>query len=309
MTATMESIVPRAWRERGVKDIPTDVREMVSGKLDWRSFVAGYRRHVNHVDVVVSEAVRDKNGDVMYDESGQTIRRVKKHIRASNVRTNTGADWQARGMGGDAVVGYTGTSSAVAATSITDNGTPSGWTTNQWAGHIVATGAVYGVIVSNTTGLNAVCTIDKWYTPGTPGGAAASNPATGTYVILPGQAPAWWMALSTTATPTNFTDDATMANEITTAGTGGHTLTRSLATFTHTAASGHNSTNQTSTFSMAYTFTYDGSNPAGPVTVTRIGLLTSATTNGILAFETNLNASATVSASLDQVAVTWTVTY
>jgi hypothetical protein len=204
------------------------------------------------------------------------------------VKTNSGNDLEARNIGGDAA-GDTGTSTAAAATTLTDSG--KSWTTNAWAGHLVATGSVYGVVVSNS---GTVLTVDRWYTPGSPGGAAASSPSTGTYVILPGGAPVWYMALTANATAPSASD-TTLTAEITTAGGG---LIRKLVTYAHTASA--------STYTLTGTFTANGSDSL-PVTIAKIGTFNSIS-SGQMLHETLLSATATLSASGDPVTVTQTIT-
>lgn len=204
------------------------------------------------------------------------------------MKTNSGNDLEARNIGGDAA-GDTGTSTAAAATTLTDSG--KSWTTNAWAGHLVATGSVYGVVVSNS---GTVLTVDRWYTPGSPGGAAASSPSTGTYVILPGGAPVWYMALTANATAPSASD-TTLTAEITTAGGG---LIRKLVTYAHTASA--------STYTLTGTFTANGSDSL-PVTIAKIGTFNSIS-SGQMLHETLLSATATLSASGDPVTVTQTIT-
>lgn len=205
------------------------------------------------------------------------------------MKVNSGQDLQAGALGGD-IAGDTGTSTGVTATTLTDTG--KAWTTNAWAGHMVWSGSVYGVVLSNTA---TVLTVDRWYVPATPGGTAGSTPATGVYVIAPGQAPAWYMALTANATAPSATD-TTLTAEITTAGGG---LIRKLATYAHTAGA--------NTYTLTATFTANGSDSL-PVTVAKMGLFNSLTVAGRMAFETLLSATATLTASGDPVTVTDSVT-
>lgn len=173
------------------------------------------------------------------------VLRAGKIIRAlsfrPNLRTTVGIDWQSDLMGGGAV-GSAGTATGIAATTLTDTG--AAWGTTQWLGHIVAVtgstaGTVYGVVISH---IATVLTVDKWYTATDPGGAAAATP-TGTikYVILPGQAPTWWLALTENAA-TPLVGDTTLTGEITTQGMG-----RTKGTYAHTAGA--------SSFTVSNTFT------------------------------------------------------
>jgi hypothetical protein len=90
--------------------------------------------------------------------------------------------------------------------------------------------------------------------------------------------------------------DTTLAGEITTAGGG---LVRAVAAYAHTPGS--------SQFTLTKTFTANGSD-ALPVTLAKIGVLDAAS-GGNLVWETLLNATATLSAVGDNVAITETVTY
>lgn len=203
------------------------------------------------------------------------------------MRTNIGADWQSGALGGD-VAGYAGTSTGTAATTLTDTG--AAWVTNAYAGHVVVTGGVYGVVASNTA---TALTIDKWYTPASPGGAAAATPATGAYVVLPGGQAAFWMALTANTTATALTD-TTLAGEIATAGGG---LIRKVATYAHTTGA--------ASYTLTASYTANGSDVL-PVTVAKMGAFNSAS-GGRMPFETLLNSTATLSSSGDALTVTDTV--
>lgn len=194
-------------------------------------------------------------------------------------------------MGGD-VVGATGTSTATGATSLTDG--VATFTVNAYIGHIVSTGGVYGVITSNT---GTVLTIDRWYTPGSPGGAAAATPATGTYNILPGGAPAWFMALTANA-GAPAASDSVLTGEIVTASGG---LVRKVCVYGHTTAA--------ASYTLTAVFTANGSDTL-PVTVAKMGIFNTFTgATGVMCFETLLTpTTATLSASGDQLTVTETVT-
>lgn len=204
------------------------------------------------------------------------------------MKVNSGNDVEAGALGGD-IAGDTGTSTAVGATSLTDSG--KAWTTNAVTGHMVWSGSVYGVVLSNT---GTVLTIDRWYAPASPGGSAGSTPSTGVYVIAPGQAPAWYMALTANSSAAVATD-TTLSGEITTAGGG---LIRKLVTYAHTVGA--------ASYTLSTTFTANGSDSL-PVTVAKIGVFNSITVAGRMVFETLLNATATLTASGDPVTVTDTV--
>lgn len=199
------------------------------------------------------------------------------------MKVNSGNDGQAAAMGGS-LAGAAGTSTATSATSLTDSGASFG----SYVGHMVVAGGVYGVITSNT---GTVLTVDRWYTPGSPGGAAGSTPSsTSAYVVVPGQAPYWYMGLTANNTAPGASDTS-LASEITTSGGG---LIRKLATYAHTSGA--------ASYSLAATFTANGSDSL-PVTIAKIGIFNSIT-GGRMQFETLLSATATLSASGDQLTVT-----
>lgn len=152
------------------------------------------------------------------------------------LRTSAGRDLQSEVMGAG-FAGDTGTSTtAPTATTFTCDG--KSYTVNALIGHIVQRGTTYGVILSNTA---TVLTIDKWYNPASPGGVAAATPAAGDYVIFPGGAPHWWIALTEDATaPAD--GDTVLTGELTGAG-----LLRALATYAHTAGA--------NTFTLTKAFT------------------------------------------------------
>ncbi len=206
-------------------------------------------------------------------------------------KVNSGNDVQARQMGGDGA-GYFGTATATSATSLTGTGTP--FVAGAFVGHmVVAASGVYGVIISNTT---SVLTVDQWYNPATRGGAAGSTPAsTTTFSVLPGNAPADFIALSTTNAATVATD-TTMAGEITTA-TGG--LKRQLAVYAHTLG--------VAGYTLTGTWTANGADTL-PATAYRIGVFNSIVPAALaMLFETLLSAPATFNASGDQLVVTESV--
>ncbi len=178
-----------------------------------------------------------------------------------NLRTNAGNDWQSRVMCGDSATMVQGTSTAVTATTLTT----AGLTASALVDHIIGVaGTVYGVVTANTTTL---VTVDRWYNPATPAGAAGTTPANAsTYQTFPGSAPAVYLALSSTV-QSGSAGDTTLAGELTTNGFARAYFT----TYTHSAG--------TSAVSLAKTFT-----AAGTATINSEGLFT-ALTGGTLCFE------------------------
>jgi hypothetical protein len=148
-------------------------------------------------------------------------------------------DWLAKAMGQGPSMAFatiTGNLTSVTATTATNSGAAFPTAGQGLAGSIVVvsrnsagTGTtVYGVIVSNTA---TALTVDQWYDATSASGAAGTTPnATGAYIILPGQNPAAWMAVTENATgPT--TADTTLTGELT-----GADWARAVGTYAHTAA-------------------------------------------------------------------------
>jgi hypothetical protein len=198
------------------------------------------------------------------------------------MRVNAGADFQSRVMGGD-TLGDSGTSTGTTATTLTDSG--KAWTVNGYTGHVVVTASTYGVVASNTA---TALTIDKWYTAGSPGGAAASTPGTGVYVLLPGGQPAFWMAVTTDSAAPGATD-TTLASELSGSG-----WTRAVATYAHTTAA--------SSYTLTKTFTSaDGTSR----TLNKMAILNSST-GGTMVFESAIPFPPTL-VSGDTITITETV--
>lgn len=171
--------------------------------------------------------------------------RLKYRSRRHNLRTTIGGDWQAALMGGGiANATYaTGTAAAVTATTVTlpTSGAPGG--TAVWNGQIIVMGGVWAVINSNTNASPPVLTLDGWHTPGAPG-TIAGTPAAGVYVIVQGQAPIQYLALTADAVAPAI-GDTTLASELAANG-----FTRAFGTYSHTAS--------TAAFALAKTFTCTG---------------------------------------------------
>jgi hypothetical protein len=227
--------------------------------------------------------------------------------RGGIVKTDIGQGKQALALAGGGVAGYVSSGSITyTATTVTPASSPS-WTastgtnfgtTNVWTGYIVVSlqAGAYGVIVSNTA---TALTIDYWRSPTSPTGAATTTPTTGTagFIILPGNAPVFYMALTNTVSFTPAHGDTALSGEQTANGLG-----RQAATFAHTFST--SSTNNT--YTLTSTWTYTGSSS---VTLTGIGTFDSSTAStGVMLHETALGSSATVSANGDTLTVTQTVT-
>lgn len=208
---------------------------------------------------------------------------------------NSGLDAQWIQMfSGAAQTGAAGTATGSSATTLTDSG--ASWGTTAYIGAMVVTTTTgrYGYIVSHT---GTVLTIDRWYNPASPGGAAGSTPgSTEKYVILPCAPPAMFMGLSATAS--ELASHTTLSGEITTASGG---LIRKICPVAHSAGA--------STGTLTPVFTANGSDTL-PVTIAQVMVgasIVAATALGNR-FEKSLGTTATLSLSGDQLTVTLTVT-
>ncbi|WP_066373941.1 hypothetical protein [Herbidospora mongoliensis] len=114
-------------------------------------------------------------------------------------------------------------------------------------------------------------------------GKAASRPAVAEYMAL------------TANSSAPSAGNTTLTGEITTGGGG---LIRAAATYAHTGGA--------ATYTLTKTFTANGSDSL-PVTVAKVGIF-NASSSGTMVWETLLGATATLSASGDQLTVTQTVT-
>lgn len=224
------------------------------------------------------------------------------------MKTDIGQGKQALMLAGGGTPGYVSTGNQVYGTSSPWTVTPATspvWTVstssnlgtaNVWTGYVVvaATG-VYGVVVSNTA---TALTVDRWVNPASPTGAAGTTPVANTaFVIVPGNASAFVMALTNTVSFTPVHGDTTLSGEQSTNGLG-----RLYGTFAHTFSA--SSTNNT--YTLTGTWTYSGSTA---VTLTGIGVFDAfAASSGTMLFETALNSPATVNASGDALTVSQTVT-
>jgi hypothetical protein len=248
-----------------------------------------------------SNRVRDRHGRL-------------KHVSPwhRNVRTDSGDDWQAMIMeGGPDATGFTtanGAATSVTATSLTTGtGFPTtariNGATGALAGRWVAVGpnsagagtTVMGIILSNTA---TVLTVERWVTAAAPFTTATTPNGTGTYQILPGACPAWYMGLSTTVQSGTATDTV-LAGELTTGG-----MTRiQYTTLTHTLAS--------ASYSLANTFTASATNTINSEAIfTAQGTagVGAAATSGVMVFE-NAEPNAPTLVSGDTLAQTVSVSY
>jgi hypothetical protein len=210
---------------------------------------------------------------------------------AHNLRTTTGMTWLRGLMGGVKPVGTTGVNTSVTANSWTNSGAP--FTASQLTGMVIVspitgltTQPVYGNILSNTT---TAIQIDQWWTQAE---GVGTTPATGNAaLILPGQGPARFMAL-TTNTGVPAIGDTALTGEFVTLG-----LNRAISVYADTGAT---------TFTQYKIWTSTGDSGI----IHKAGLFSGgygASGGGVLVATTDLNAEATL-ANNDTLAVTWTWT-
>jgi len=219
------------------------------------------------LDQAIATASRQARESVMHShwlteispgKGNRKTRRSKGRWR-HNLTTTTASgytnanDWLAKAMGQGpsfAFASAQGTLTAVGATTATNSGATFPTAGQGLAGSLVVVGAnasgtgsvVYGVIVSNTS---TVLTVDQWYSGTSTSGASGTTPnATGQYIILPGQNPAAWMAITADATGPS-TADTTLASELATNG-----FNRAVGTYSHTAAA--------STYTLVHLWTCSG---------------------------------------------------
>ena len=261
-----------------IKRIDDDVRAMIT-----RGRFMGEKLRFGP-NFVHAYTVRGPSG--IFGEPGEVMDLGWSH----NLKTTVGMDWLHYAMGGKLGFGVQGTiATATSATSLTATGTP--FTASAHIGQIVvaeqSTNApVWGNIGANTT---SVLTVDAWYQGDDSAGTTPAS--TANYAILPGQAAARYIAL-TTDTSGPAVGDTSLTSELTTNGLG-----RALATFAHTPGA--------TTFTLAKTFSATGTQ----ANIHKAGLFTAGTLTaaGVDVANTNLNADASV-ANGDSLAVTWTWT-
>lgn len=209
--------------------------------------------------------------------------RRRRSVWVGNLTTDTASgytnrrDWQSKAMGAGpsgAFATAQGNATSVAATSLTNTGAAFPTAGQGLAGQIVVAGPnaagagskVYGVIVSNT---GTVLTVDQWYDPTSTSGAAGTTPnGTCSYVILPGQNPASWLAVTQNAVAPSASD-TTLTAELTSAD-----WARSVGTFSHTAAA--------TTYTLNHLFT-----SASTVTINKEAVFgaCNTTAGGVMPFE------------------------
>ena len=219
--------------------------------------------------------------------------------------TQNGRDIVARALGGG-VVGRAGVSTTgPGATTYTLDGVGAPGSTTAYTGQRIiagstAVGCVWGNVISNTNAAPPVLTVDRWYNPATPGGAAATTPVAGPWAVIDGAGPAWFVGLSaSTSALASPSTNTSLPSEITTGGGG---LIRQIAPFAHTAS--------LATWTLTPVYTANGSDSL-PVTIGSYGTFNSAVvgdTTQTMLHNGLLGTTATLSLSGDALTLTITVT-
>ncbi len=229
--------------------------------------------------------------------------------------TTYGVANQALVMGGFGYLGTVGTATAATATTLAGSAeTGVSHASNDCAGQYLVVGPnasgtgskVFGLIVSNTTGTTPTYTVDQWYNAAAPGGAVGTTPnATAFYQVMNGGPSAVFVALSSDATAFSFggsagtADAATIAtaltSELVVASSG---LLRKIAPIT---VSGH-------TWIATPVFTATAADQsAGAQTVAKAAFSPSIVSKALL-YMTLVSPTAVISATGDQLTLTWTIT-
>jgi hypothetical protein len=325
----------------GIEDIREDVALMTRGVLDAKSLFSGYTRVKNPVEVRVFEGRKmAKLGarmieDIVLDDLGNVDRAhwsfrgdrvnfddprwspaINQIRRTHNIQTNGGINTWLRPLSfGDITAnstgytGVTGTATATSATSLTNSGAAfptTGGANTGLPGHIVycPVAGVTGTIVSNTA---TVLTVDQWTNAASATGAAGTTPgSTAVYSISQGAGPANWIGLCTDATSPSASDVLVTASGTFSNGATTGTITEQTANGLARAFVQPTLPSTTLSQFGSYTFTYTGSSS---VVIAKAILCNSkAAVGSILIADTLLSATATVAASGDTVALTWTFT-
>ncbi len=332
------------------RSLREDLRHLAAGILDARSFVSGYRKFPDPVEVrttsLVPDGARVRPWELVRDPTAFTQpvlvgaewrdaaygmqRRVYREIRRThNLRLNVGRDQQQRiamfGDVGASLNGLAATGTATSPTATTWTGAASSFPTATSSagnaglqGHMVFvanavtsdafTNPVAGVILSNTA---TALTVDQWYAVPITGATGTTPAAASAAFVLPGAAPVWWVALSTSTSSPAATDVTRSADGLWADGTSSGTATEQTANGLARAYCGYgSSTNPTDNtagqYNFLHTWTYTG---ATSVTIGKVVLFNSAAGAGTIPLlETLLNATATVAANGDTIQLnTWQV--
>lgn len=325
---SMREFTPANWAE--------DLSLFRLGVLDAKSFWSGYRKYFDPVEVRTTRIVaphqvqnvhpdrlvKNADGSLFRDlEWGGWYRKILSVRRQHNLRLNVGRDQLQRvqnfgDVGSGSLNGLLSTAAGAAPTSTTFTDTGAAFpTATSGAGnageqsHFIFvntatwTSSVFGVIMSNTS---TVLTVDQWYAVPVTGSAGSTPAATRPYLVSQYPSPMMWIGLSTSVAAAVATDVTRTSDGLWGDGTGGGTATEQTTNGLARAF-------QQVTFPSAgqaqavHTWTYTGSSS---VTIGKVIWFNSLAAAGTIPFlETLLNATATVAANGDNIALTWQVNY
>lgn len=333
-----DEITPRLRRMRALtrENWSEDLSLFALGVLDRRSFYSGYRKYFDPVELKVTRLVkpsdvqnvhpdllvRNVDGSLFRDlEWGGWYRKTTAIRRQHNLRLNVGRDQLQRvqnfgDVGSGSLNGLLSTAAGAAptATTFTDTGATfptatSGAGNAGLQSHFLFvnaatwTSSVFGVILSNTA---TVATVDQWYAIPVTGSAGTTPGATRPYFVSQYPSPMMWIALTTDTRSPAATDVTRTSDGLWGSGA-------SAGTATEQTANGLARAFQQVTFptggqaQAVHTWTYT---TTGAVTLGTVVWFNSLAAAGTIPFlETLLNATATVSASGDNVQLTWQVNY
>ena len=226
------------------RSVSEDLGFLARGILDPASFVAGYRRYLDPVEVRTTSLVPDGTrvhprelvqdpcaftqpvlvGSEWRDGAYGMQRRVYREIRRThNLRLNVGRDQFQRivtfGDIGASLNGLAATGTATAPTATTWTGTGTYPTATSSAGNAGLQG--HALFVANAITADAftnpvvgvilsntgtVITVDQWYALPLTGAAGTTPSSASAAFVMPQSLPTWWVALSTSSTTPTATD-------------------------------------------------------------------------------------------------------
>ena len=313
---------PRGSRNHG--PIRSDLGHLLAGRLDPRSFISGWRKVADPVEVRTTSLVPDgvKVGralctdpaaftdpvavaGIWRDAAYGMQRRVWREIRRThNLRLNAGRDQFQRiatfGDIGTSLNGLSATGTATVPTATTWTGAAASFpTAATGAGNTGLQGKL--AFVANAVGASAftnpvvgvivsntatVLTVDQWLAVPITGAVGTTPAAASAAFILPGAAPMWWVALSTSAAAAAATDVTRTADGLWGDGTGGGVATEQTLNGLARAYVG-NGGGTAPTFPGAAQETFNHTwtyTGAGSVTIPKVVLFDSLAAAGTLAF-------------------------
>jgi Recombination endonuclease VII len=249
----------------GFKDKPA----LIENSLSYLGNRGAYRPKLHSIWL---SQVHDKDGNLKYNSAWHSNLTTDTAVGYTNRR-----DFESKALAnvsGSTNAFASGNATSTTATTLVNSGATFPTTAssqNPWLGSIVAcgpnasgTGAIsWGIIITVAA---TTLTVDQWYSSITMAPGTQPN-ATCSYQVLPGQAPAAWMAV-TSSVFTPAASDTTLAGELTTSG-----FTRAEGTYAHTAAA--------TTYTLQHVWTASGTQTINNEAVFNAGV----STGGAMPFE------------------------